>query len=318
MASGLCMSPHPSSNAPLLHAKKHTDTHSLLEPHERESETQWNLHQNLAELQLRAQWLTQSSCLTLKVCGLTLLAGILFLLQNVTSTLPIEERWNEGGSRHYVQDSVPHPSPSSRLLLSFPKTVYRKHKSNAAWAHYGQPSRNILPSPAPQPGPSSVVLATQHPRTWRGGLVVCWCWLWCVELGVAWCHPVAWRGPIKPWENYVTFCWAGPFRAIEVQWIESCREVIFPLSCVCVWEKAGEKKKGGGQAGKSIVDMLMLLTISRAIKMSWSSTSKTSAPGPSHPFSFSDGDDLVPHKFDSYYDPYDALNNLSEHCQAAE
>lgn len=60
--------------------------------------------------------------------------------------------------------------------------------------------------------------------------------------GDAWCHPVAWRGPIKPWENYVTFCWAGPFRAIEVQWIESCRGVIFPLSCVCVWEKAGAKK----------------------------------------------------------------------------
>lgn len=117
-------------------------------------------------------------------------------------------------------------------------------------------------------------------------LVVCWCWLWCVggmQGGVVWCHSVAWRGPIKPWENYVTFCWAGPFKAIEVQWIESCREVIFPLSCVCVWEKAGEEKKTGGEggwigvvgvAGESIVDMLMLLTISKAIKMSWSSTSK--------------------------------------------
>lgn len=64
-------------------------------------------------------------------------------------------------------------------------------------------------------------------------------------VGVAWCHPVAWRGPIKPWENYVTFCWAGPFRAIEVQWIESCREVIFPLSCVCVYVCENSEERGG-------------------------------------------------------------------------
>lgn len=35
-----------------------THTHSLHEPHERKSETQWNSHQYLAELQMRAQWPT--------------------------------------------------------------------------------------------------------------------------------------------------------------------------------------------------------------------------------------------------------------------
>lgn len=37
----------------------------------------------------------------------------------------------------YGKDGVTHPSPSSCLLLSFPKTVYCKHKNNSAWAHYG-------------------------------------------------------------------------------------------------------------------------------------------------------------------------------------
>lgn len=83
--------------------------------------------------------------------------------------------------------------------------------------------------------------ASKNMKRRVGCVLVVMCWR-----GGAWCHLVAWRGPIKPWENYVTFCWAGPFRPIEVQWIESCREVIFSLSCVCVWEKAGEKKKKGG------------------------------------------------------------------------
>lgn len=55
---------------------------------------------------------------------------------------------------------------------------------------------------------------------------------------------------------------------------------------VCEKKKGGGVKERGGEAGgagKSIVDMLMLLTISTTIKMSWSSTSKTSALGPSHP-----------------------------------
>lgn len=95
----------------------------------------------------------------------------------------------------------------------------------------------------------TVVLATQHPRRQRGwrGSVVCCCWWWCAESGgVTWCHPMAWRGPIKPWENYVTFCWVGPFSPIEVQWIGSCREVTPPpklCMCVCVWEKVEEKKR---------------------------------------------------------------------------
>lgn len=216
-------------------------------------------------------------------------------LQNVTSTLPIGERWNEEGRRHYGQDSVTHPSPSSCLFLSFPKTVYRKHKSNAAQAHYG----NSQATKYCQVLPHSLGLAL---LPWQPSIQEHEAEGWlCAGAGCdvlkgggAWCHLVAWRGPIKPWENYVTFCWAGPFRPIEVQWIESCREVIFSLSCVCVWEKAGEKKKRWGGESKSIVDMLMLLTISRAIKMSWSSTSKTSAPGPSHSFSLLDANDLVP------------------------
>lgn len=185
------------------------------------------------------------------------------------------------------------------LSIIFQDCLPQTQEQRCPSSLWKQPSHKILPSSAPQPGPCSVAVATQHPRTWSGGLVVCW--LWCVEGGAggAWCHLVAWRGPIKPWENYVTFCWAGPFRPIEVQWIESCREVIFSLSCVCVWEKAGGEKKREGLGSKSIVDMLMLLTISRAIKMSWSSTSKTSAPGPSHSFSLLDANDLVPRKFDS-------------------
>lgn len=69
-----------------------------------------------------------------------------------------------------------------------------------------------------------------------------------------------------------------------------------------VCEKREERKKGGGrQAEKCIVDMLMLLNISRAIKMSQSSTSKTSPPGPLSRLSsfFSDGYDLVHLKFES-------------------
>lgn len=120
--------------------------------------------------------------------------------------------------------------------------------------------------------------------------------------GGAWCHPVARRGPIKPWENYVTFCWACPFRSIEVQWIESCREVIPPPNCLCVyvWEKSRGEVKGRQQAGKCIVNMLMLLTVSSPIKMSWSSTSKTLALGPWHCSLFSRGADLVTSKSESY------------------
>lgn len=69
-----------------------------------------------------------------------------------------------------------------------------------------------------------------------------------------------------------------------------------------VCEKREERKKvGGRQAEKCIVDMLMLLNISRAIKMSQSSTSKTSPPGPLSrlSFFFSDGYDLVHLKFES-------------------
>lgn len=170
----------PSSKHP------HTPSLNLMREKVRHNETCTKTWQSFkSELSGR-----QCSCLTLKVCGLTLLAGILSFAESYIIS-PIDERWNEEGSRHYIQDAVSHPSPSSRLLLSFPKTVYRKHKSNAGWAHYGQPSHNILPSPAPQPGPSSVVLATQHPRPWREGLVVCW--LWCVGAGGAWCH-LLWHG----------------------------------------------------------------------------------------------------------------------------
>lgn len=57
--------------------------------------------------------------------------------------------------------------------------------------------------------------------------------------------------------------------------------------CMCVKKKTEEKRSGGGrQAEKCIVDMLMLLTITRAIKMSWSSSYKTSARGPSVFFSY--------------------------------
>lgn len=56
--------------------------------------------------------------------------------------------------------------------------------------------------------------------------------------------------------------------------------------CMCVRKERREKKGGGRQAEKCIVDMLMLLNISRAIKMSQSSTSKTSPPGPLSRLSF--------------------------------
>lgn len=113
-----------------------------------------------------------------------------------------------------------------------------------------QPSYKILPSSVPEFGPSLLLWQPSIQEHGEGGRVARWCWLWCVCVwGFAWCHLVAWRGPIKPWENYVTFCWAGPFSPIEVQWIVSCREVIFPPElCMCVWEKQGSKKKRRGQA----------------------------------------------------------------------
>lgn len=60
--------------------------------------------------------------------------------------------------------------------------------------------------------------------------------------------------------------------------------------CVCVW-----REEAGGGAGEPIVDMLMLLTISTAIKMSCGSTCKSSSAGAFHA-AFPDTVDLVPRK----------------------
>lgn len=139
--------------------------------------------------------------------------------------------------------------------VSFPKTVCHKHNSNAAWAYYGQPSCNTLPSPAPWPGPSSVVLVTQHPRT-EGGL----------------CDSAGGGGRVFEGEARMMsscgmeganqtlrkLCHLLLSRSIQgyrsaVNW-ELPRGHFFPpelCKCVCVWEKGGEKK-GGRQTSREV------------------------------------------------------------------
>lgn len=202
-------------------------------------------------------------------------------------TFPVAKSYNSLSWRGGMKEDatiIPKLVSVSPLLLSFSKIIYHKHKSDAAWAHYGQPSCNILPSPAPWPGPSSVVLATQHPRTGRGRLCaggVCG--------GSCMMSSCGMEGANQTLRKlcHLLLSWSIQGYRSAVNW-ELQRGHFSPelCMCVCVWEKAKEKKKRGRQAGKCIVDMLMLLTVSRAIKMSWSSTSKTSAQGLRTPFFF--------------------------------
>lgn len=190
---------------------------------------------------------------------------------------------------HYIQECVHIPSLSSQLSVSFPKTVYHKHKSGAAWAHYGQPRCNamycqVLPHRLGLPLLSSLPsIQKQKHKGVGGGINVLLRGLHDVIL---W-HGRGQSNPEKIMSPFVEPSIQSYRSAVNWELHRGHPPQRFVFMCMCVKKKTEEKRSGGGrQAEKCIVDMLMLLSISRALKMSWRSSYKTSARGPSILFSY--------------------------------
>lgn len=134
------------------------------------------------------------------------------------------------------------------LLLSFPKTVYRKHKNNSAWAHYGNSQTTNYCQVRPQS--LGIALLPWQPSIQEHGAEG---WLCAgagcdVLRGVCMMSSCGMEGANQTLRKLCHLLFSRSIQGYRsaVNW-ELQRGHFFPELCMCVRKSGGEKKKWGGK-----------------------------------------------------------------------